>query len=91
MKLRKRQRLLFPGPILVVTTTNHAVDEFLLRCRSFTEEVSTAIGSAGSLGSSSFPVKQHFVFGSAIRSLSLKIVTGHFPTLETQPLKHTGF
>ncbi|KAJ1525539.1 hypothetical protein ONE63_010344 [Megalurothrips usitatus] len=28
----------FPGPVLVVTTTNHAVQEFLRRCATFTDK-----------------------------------------------------
>ncbi|XP_034236170.1 NFX1-type zinc finger-containing protein 1-like [Thrips palmi] len=39
VELKKDRPYVFPGPILVVTTTNHAVHEFLTRCISFTEKI----------------------------------------------------
>lgn len=39
LELKRVKSQLLPGPILVVTTTNHTVREFLTRCLSFTEKV----------------------------------------------------
>lgn len=37
--LKKARRFILPGPILVITTTNHAVHEFLTRCTSFSDKL----------------------------------------------------
>lgn len=39
LKKDRRFRYTLSGPILVVTTTNHAVHEFLSRCTSFTDKI----------------------------------------------------